>query len=393
MKAAEGCKLFGAHQALSGIQDSVAVLHSVVGCNFGSLAFHTACDMADIRQTCTVISDSDVIFGGEASLARALGHVEELYHPEVIFVITGCISDIIQDDVRAVAEHFSGKAQIVTVEAAGYRGGTAEGYEAGSEALAQLMAPQEKKKDPVLNLIGLGADDPGAVWDRKAVEGLLGEKARLGTVISRCRVRRLRQAPDAGLNVVLGRGTRLAGTMERRFGVPWREIAYPYGVTGAEELWALLEEQFRLDFSAERRAFRTYTAEGLKPAYAYLQALYGMPAAVIGTRAKCRGMERFLTRELGMEVVCRAVREELEDLEEFYDQVRNLEAAVLFGSSFEAELAEELGIALIRFDYPVFDRFHVAGHPYVGAEGTLRLVEDILNEVMSARTRKGALYQ
>ncbi len=365
MKAAEGCKLFGAHQALSGIQDSVAVLHSVVGCNFGSLAFHTACDMADIRQTCTVISDSDVIFGGEASLARALGHVEELYHPEVIFVITGCISDIIQDDVRAVAEHFSGKAQIVTVEAAGYRGGTAEGYEAGSEALAQLMAPQEKKKDPVLNLIGLGADDPGAVWDRKAVEGLLGEKARLGTVISRCRVRRLRQAPDAGLN----------------------------GVTGGEELWALLEEQFRLDFSAERRAFRTYTAEGLKPAYAYLQALYGMPAAVIGTRAKCRGMERFLTRELGMEVVCRAVREELEDLEEFYDQVRNLEAAVLFGSSFEAELAEELGIALIRFDYPVFDRFHVAGHPYVGAEGTLRLVEDILNEVMSARTRKGALYQ
>lgn len=61
MKTADGCKLFGAHQALTGIQGGVVLLHSVVGCNFGSMAFHAACDMADIRQTCTVISDSDVI--------------------------------------------------------------------------------------------------------------------------------------------------------------------------------------------------------------------------------------------------------------------------------------------------------------------------------------------
>ena len=104
-------------------------------------------------------------------------------------------------------------------------------------------------------------------------------------------------------------------------------------------------------------------------------------------------MARFLTCELGMEVVCRAERETLPDLETFYDQVRASEAAILFGSSFELELAQEMDIPLFRYDYPVFDRLCVTQRPYLGAEGTLCLVEDLINEIMGARTLKGALYQ
>ena len=67
-----------------------------------------------------------------------------------------------------------------------------------------------------------------------------------------------------------------------------------------------------------------------------------MPAAVIGAKAKCHGMKRFLEQELGMEVVVCEEREQVTDVERFYDKVRQSEAAVLFGSSFERELAEEL---------------------------------------------------
>ena len=44
-------------------------------------------------------------------------------------------------------------------------------------------------------------------------------------------------------------------------------------------------------------------------------------------------------------------------------------------------------------DYPVFDRVTLSCRPYVGAEGTLCMVEDILNEIMHGRTMKGGLYQ
>jgi nitrogenase molybdenum-iron protein beta chain len=392
MKAADGCKIFGAHQALAGIQDGVVLLHSVVGCNFGSMAFHAACDMTNIRQTCTVISDSDVVFGGEASLARALSHVEELYHPEMIFVVTGCVSDIIQDDVAAVLSDFRGRA--LHVEAAGYRGGLLDGYEAALSALAELMdRPAAADGVPSVNLLGLGTDDCRVGADTAAFRELLGDQVRLHSVFAPRHTAEIRAAPEAGLNLVLGRGVQLAQKMEGRFHIPMEQLDYPYGFTGAEELWSLLERRFSVDYTAQRERFRRRTADGLRPVYGYLQALYGMPAAVIAGGARSRGMVRFLTRELGMEIVCQAERERLRDVEDFYDQVRGSEAAVLFGSSFERELADELEIPLLRFDYPVFDRVCVTNRPYLGAEGTLCLIEDILNEIMGARRRKGALYQ
>ncbi len=88
-----------------------------------------------------------------------------------------------------------------------------------------------------------------------------------------------------------------------------------------------------------------------------------------------------------------APRESARDIENIYDQVRRTEAAILFGSSFEQELADEMHIPLVRCDYPVFDRVCLTHRPYIGPTGTLCLIEDILNEVMLTRTRKGALYQ
>ena len=84
MKAPFGCKLLGAQQALGGIRDGVILFHSVVGCNFGSMAFHFAsCDMTEVRQTCTVISDNEVVFGGEHALEKALSSAEELLYSRI----------------------------------------------------------------------------------------------------------------------------------------------------------------------------------------------------------------------------------------------------------------------------------------------------------------------
>jgi len=393
MKSPSGCKLFGAHQALSGIHDAVVLLHSVVGCNFGSLSFHLPGDMAKIHQTCTVISDDEVVFGGEQSLIRALTHAEELFSPQVIFVVSGCVSDIVQDNISAVATGYQGKAQVITVEAAGYRGNFSVGYEDALCALFPLMEECPKSETPSINLIGLGADDPHLRWELSALKELLGDKVQLQSVLPCCSVAQIKAAPAARFNLVLGRGEALAKVMLERFSIPYSVIDYPYGLTGAKALWKQLEQAFGLDFSAEQEAFRQVAAEGLRPAYGRLQALYGMPAAVIADRGRCRGLIRFLTRELGMEVVCRTEREILDDLDNFYDQVRASEAAVLFGSSFEAQLSDELGIPLVRIDYPVFDRVCISDRPYVGTRGSICLIEEMLNEIMVARRQKGALYQ
>ena len=395
MKSSLGCKLFGAHQALIGIRDGVVLLHSVVGCNFGSMSFHlTACDMTDVRQTCTVISDNDVVFGGEKSLLDALCHAQELYDPAVIFLLTGCVSDIVQDEVAAVIQRFRAKSElpVIALEAAGYRGNFADGFENALARLSDEMRETPPAALPTVNIMGLYSDNPRMRFDLNELERLLCGKVSIGTVFASCKMEDIRRAPEASLNIVFGGGLELARRMERRFGTPYVSLDYPYGLTGAKKLWSCLSQRFGLDFSAEEGAFAEETATGLRPIYSYLQALYGVPAAVIGESARARGMAEFLTRELGMIVETTAIRKDTRDVEDFYDAVRASEAAIIFGSSFEQELADEMEIPLIRFDFPVFDRVAVSPRPYIGAAGTLCIVEDILNEVINSRKHKGALY-
>ena len=238
MRPASGCKLFGAYQALGGIQDGIVLLHSVVGCNFGSMSLHVAQDMRDIRQTCTVISDSDVVFSGEASLERAVRSALELFQPSVLFVVSGCVSEMIGDDIPAVLARIPHEVPLLHVEAAGFRGDAARGLEAGWLALLPLMKPPVPRPyprpyprsdpRPLVNLIGLGMDDPHAADDVEALRAMLAPQAALGAVLSRCTLEEVRRAPYADVNLVLrGKGRELAQAMKEYFGIPWEELDYP----------------------------------------------------------------------------------------------------------------------------------------------------------------------
>ena len=392
MRTPRGCKLFGAQQALGGIRDGIILFHSVIGCNFGSMSFHVPADMRDIRQTCTVINDSDIIFSGEDSLRKAIHNALDLFHPSVLFVVSGCVSEIIGDDIATVVSEFSGSVPVIYVEAAGFRGDSKSGYEAACWALLPYLQGNPVEGGNAVNL--LGGDDYRIQEDVAAFQRLLGEQVALHTVLSHCSWEEMRTAPQANLNLVLNeQALPLAKAMQERFGIPYEPISYPYGVTGVKEVYSALGRHLEVEYQTECQEIERSAAEGASKVYPYLQALYGMPAAVIGSGGRADGMRRFLEQELGMEVVCFCRREELRDLEDFFMLARQSEAALLFGSSFELELAEELGIPLIRYDYPVFDEISLTGNPFVGAVGILSLLESILNSVMQTPSLKGALYQ
>ena len=181
--------------------------------------------------------------------------------------------------------------------------------------------------------------------------------------------------------------------MKGYFGIPGEELDYPYGAAGADDRGSRLERRFGRDYHQARAELDRQIAEGAGKAYRYLQALYGMPAAILASGPRADGLRRFLEQELGMEVVCFARREELSDQEDFYRELRGSEAALLFGSSFEQDGADELEIPLIRMDYPVFDEVCLTPRPHLGGQGTLHLLEDIFRGIMNGRTLKGALYQ
>lgn len=395
MRTPDGCKLFGAQQALAGIQDGVILFHSVVGCNFGTMSLHVPEDMRDIRQTCTVINDSDIIFSGENSLRKGIQSALELFQPSVLFVISGCVTEMIGDHIAAVVSEFAGDIPVIYVEAAGFRGNSFAGYQAACRALLPYMQPKTSStREKSINLLGAGADDYRLTQDIAAMQELLGDDFILHPIPCFCTWQEIQNAPQAGLNLVVDeRGMDLAKKMWERFGVPFEQISYPYGIAGAKDLCQVIRQYFSVDLQNKILSMENIVVSEAGRIYPYLQALYGMSAAVIGNGGRADGMCRFLEQELGMEAVCCQHREKLADLEDFYDAVRKSEAALLFGSSFELDLAEELKIPLIRYDYPVFDEITLNDTPFLGAKGTLTLLEKILNAVLHTSSLKGAFYQ
>lgn len=394
MRPSKSCMLFGSYHALSGIKDSVVLFHSVIGCNFGVMGGHLMNDMASIRQSSTVMSDREVIYGGESQIRKAIRLARKLYAPRAVFVVSGCVPEITGDDVRGVcADLTDADCPVVYVPSPGFLKDEYGGYEDASEILASLAEDTLPAEDPCVNILGLSADDPRVDNDTESIREMLRGKVDLNYVSSCCGFDDIRRLGRAGLNLVVGRGSAMAESLKARFGIPYESIDYPYGLTGCDELCSVLEKHFALDLGSVREDFRKRTAESLEKAFSFIQAFYAMPVSVVADGARARGMERFLVREMGMEVCVRSCREETGDAEDIYDLIRESDTAMIFGSGYEKPLAEEMEVPLLRMCYPVLDRVTLSGRGYVGAEGSVCLVEDMINETMAARNLRGGLYQ
>jgi nitrogenase molybdenum-iron protein alpha/beta subunit len=121
-----GCTLTGALSVTTSVRDSISIVHGPKGCahhNFSLL--HTIALEHDALSIPSVYSsglvESEIIFGGEAALERALIECVSR-NPECIFVLSTCIAETIGDDVGAVCSMDWG-VPVVQVPTAGFLGG------------------------------------------------------------------------------------------------------------------------------------------------------------------------------------------------------------------------------------------------------------------------------
>lgn len=391
MKPMESCCLFGAYRACAGISDAVLLLHSVIGCSWGTMTYHMTNHMNEIHQTSSVVYDEDVVNGGEKILRRALLNIEELYpSAKVIVVISGCVPNIIGDDIQGIISSLPLTKPVVVLNSPGFSGGDGEGFEHALLTLGQQMKKQSRLPYSV-NLLGFAVDDVKAKADIAAICSLLDKKVKVNTVVGCDCYDNLLQAPKATLNVVFQRGIKLAEYMEEIFNIPYVIVDYPYGIAGCIAFLQQLELAMAIDFSAEITALSEGIQPILKQATHYLQTLYGMPVALIGNKIHLGGLQKFLTEEIGMDIVV-AAEQSTQDGNDVYDQIRQSHSVLIFGSSFEKELSTEMQIPLLRCSYPVFDKVDLSGMPYVGLQGTAALLEDIINLILAADYKTNGVY-
>lgn len=395
MKCTESCRLFGAYQALGGIKGNLILLHSVVGCHFSASAVHFHHNMAELNSCCTVISDDDIIFNGERKLEAAIEHAIKFYHPDSITVVTGCVSDMIGDDIQAVADRYADVLPVYWTAGAGFSGGFEDGYEdAFAEYVTKTCRGVEKTPGCRINLLGLLYDDFKLEADIKEIRRVLGSKVTVNCVPAASSTCGMERLADADLNVVFGRGEKAALYLKENFGMPYITLDYPYGIEGGKSFLKAMEDFFPVDYTQEKAEMERAAVAAFERGYYYLSAFYGLPVGILATTSRAGGLRRFLTQELGMEAVACMVAGRDGDMEAFIEEARAGEAALIVGSSYAADAGYRIGAPVFPCEYPVFDRVSLSDSPYVMGRGAVCMAEDLINLIMICKNRenRGALY-
>lgn len=392
MKALTSCALFGATRVFAGISDALVLQHSVAGCNYGTLSFRYPSRMGNVRQASTIVYEENVIRGGAEILAKGLREADELYdNIKTVFVISGCVPNMIGDDVEGVIANNPISKQVVHVNAPGYGGTMEDGAEAALLTLASLVKPFEKSKKPSVNIFGIFPDDPEAMGDILNIAEVFGNKVAINFNTCSSSMSDVESLSVAHLNVCLNSGEDLAKALHRKFGTEYICCDYPYGINGMVEFLSLVGHKLGVDFTDEIEKLNSQGIELARRAVDYLENIYQLPAMLVVDKVRFSGLKRFLSEELGMYIGFAKTNDQT-DVNEVKQELEKSVPALICASSFVGDLAREYSIPLIRITYPVIDEVSINYTGFLGARGTANFIEKIINASLQMEYKKNSLF-
>lgn len=399
-------RLTGSIRAFHGVKDGFVILHSPPGCHSGLMYLRALYDSSDVRLVFTCMHARHLVFGADYLALETIKYVYKLFKPKFIALVDSVAPAMIGDDLDSVvkiAKKQGVNCPIIHFCGAGFYSSMQEGYEDAAESLVQFMK-KSSQESRTINLVGFHPDEPRHEQDLNEIRRILKAMGiKLNSVLVSSSFNKIRAAPRASLNVVLGgEGFKLAKRMEEEFGIPYIVVDYPYGLYGTEEFIQTICREFgrRVDdsfLSNEKSKIR----RAVERTQFYLQGIYGLPCSIIGDTCKATSLAKFLRSELGFIVNFLVITSKnylYDDIIGNVGYVENLliepdrfvmegklkesDSQILFGSTFDKRLANIMKIPLIRFSFPTIDYVALTNAPYAGFRGVVKWIETILNSIL-----------
>ena len=231
-----GCTLTGALSVTTHVRDSVTIIHGPKGCTHHNFSLLHATGFNNDHFTLpdlisTGLSESDIIFGGEAALERTLDAVEKR-HIGAVFVLSTCIVDTIGDDIAALCRRDRG-VPVLPVPSGGFLGGTFQnGVNNALNALVDTAEPCTKGW--CVNIIGeknLEYEVEENYAEVSRLLSALGISVNLRFVRD-CSMTDITRLGAARLNILRDDDLRPVGErLHQRFATPFIP-SFPVGLTG-----------------------------------------------------------------------------------------------------------------------------------------------------------------
>jgi nitrogenase molybdenum-iron protein beta chain len=334
---------------------------------------------------------------------------------DLYVVISGCVPALIGDDVDSVVREFKGKADVIFVNTAGFKGNTFDGYEEFLGAVIDQYLEPRKKKKKVVNILGV-VPFQHVFWkgDLNTVKSLLAKIGVEANILFTQfdGVKKLKEIPEAELNIVLStwNGHKAAGKLKEKFGQEY--LTFPSTPIGPKQTSEFLRSVAKKLKIPRKDVERVIEAEE-QHVYRFTEYLtdaiiIGLPhpyAAVVGDTNTVIGITKYLANEVGYlpevieitdeppeearEWIRRELTENIEsaikpdiifekDTFRIRENLRNRSFQVLLGTSLEKwPAAKEFGVSFLSVAFPMYDRV-IVDRNYAGYRGGVALLEDLL---------------
>ena len=244
MKPFQGCYYLGAYRAFASVEDAFLLIHSVSSCSWGALALHQMGRADSIRQGCTMMHQNEIIFGGERKLRDALEILKE-HAPARAYVLNGCPSDMIHDDIQAVIDDAQCPFPVYWMNTAGYCGSMRQGYIDAMCFLARKL-PRCERKDavPSVNLVGISLDNFRAEADVESIRRMLEPEVKLNATLPMLDGASMERFGAASLNIVFQGFEAVGEALKEALGMDYIVVDYPYGAEGSLRFLKAVDELY-----------------------------------------------------------------------------------------------------------------------------------------------------
>jgi nitrogenase molybdenum-iron protein beta chain len=389
---------------------------------------------------------NEIVFGGEERLLEQIVSTLELMDGDLYPVVSGCMTEMIGDDIRAVVGSLDlGDKPVLALPTPSFKGNSYDGYDVAVKGLLKYYwdkgdpkgsgkgSGKGKKERGLINIFGVvpGLD----VFYKGNLRELTRILMALGLKVNSFfgegeDLRAFARASRAELSLLLSpvAGESSAEFLKKERGIPYLSLPLPIGAKGTREFIQRVSEALSLPKDRARKVIASeeniYYDYFERASDVYNDADLQRYAVIVTDAAYALSLPRFLERELGFIPVLTVVtdpisQEKKEALERsFYggslDDKRSilrfesktaeirkflledyplsgkaryfdgLSPGLVLGSVYERELAENYGLPLVTLSFPATNRV-VFRETRAGYEGGLSLASEIFTTLVSGR--------
>jgi nitrogenase molybdenum-cofactor synthesis protein NifE len=227
------CVFCGSRVVLYPISDALHLVHGPIGCAAYTWDIRGALSSGPQLHRLsfsTDLTETDIIFGGETKLYKALVQLIDAHSPKAAFVYSTCIVGLIGDDVTSVCKKVEQEKGIpvLPVHSEGFKGTKKDGYKAACDALFKLIGKRDVNEISPYSINILGEFNIGGeAWIIKDYYERMGIQV-VSIMTGDGRVDDIEKSHGARLNVVQCSGsmTHLAKSMQEKYKIPYIRVSY-----------------------------------------------------------------------------------------------------------------------------------------------------------------------